>query len=461
MRRVLAILLALACAVSLPAADTRPRLLVMTDIGADPDDQQSLIRLMVYANEFGLEGLLATGSNLPDKPKQKSVNPALIHEIVDAYGLVRSNLLLHAPGYPSAAELTALIKSGSVERGWSAVGEGHDTEASRWIIAAASREDPRPLNISIWGGQTDLAQALWRVRQDRGDAGLRALTARLRIYDVADQDGIAERIISEFPGLFYILGNAPAGRDKRLGVFRGMYLGGDESLTSAAWVTKNIKENHGPLGALYPMKTWTQPNPHGTLKEGDTPSWFYFLPNGAGDPTHPEWGGWGGRFVREHDTVFRDAIDTVDGKTEARASVWRWRPAFQSDFAARMNWCVQPRNAGFHPPTLLVNGQPGPAPLRLTARPGTRHALDTDGSTDPDHRLLHFHWWIYPEATTSEPAPALENEAAATALLIIPKAATPGEIHLIVEAAPASPTGKPVCTTYRRIVITVNASSKK
>ena len=52
-------LLALAAAVGRAAERDRPRLLVLTDIGGDPDDQQSLVRLMVYANEFEIEGLVA------------------------------------------------------------------------------------------------------------------------------------------------------------------------------------------------------------------------------------------------------------------------------------------------------------------------------------------------------------------------------------------------------------------
>jgi len=39
--------------------DPRPRLLVLTDIGGDPDDQQSLVRLLVHADEFELEGIVA------------------------------------------------------------------------------------------------------------------------------------------------------------------------------------------------------------------------------------------------------------------------------------------------------------------------------------------------------------------------------------------------------------------
>jgi uncharacterized membrane protein len=43
----------------------KPRLIVLTDIGGDPDDQQSMVRLMVYANEFDIEGLIASASGTP------------------------------------------------------------------------------------------------------------------------------------------------------------------------------------------------------------------------------------------------------------------------------------------------------------------------------------------------------------------------------------------------------------
>ncbi|MBM4017040.1 MAG: DUF1593 domain-containing protein [Planctomycetes bacterium] len=81
-----------------------------------------------------------------------------------------------------------------------------------------------------------------------------------------------------------------------------------------AWIDTHVRTGHGPLGALCPPKTWTAPNPHAALKEGDTPSWFYFLPNGLGDPEHPEWGGWGGRFAHAAGGLYRDAADEVDGR---------------------------------------------------------------------------------------------------------------------------------------------------
>src|SRR5262249_53732259 len=162
-----------------------------------------------------------------------------------------------------------------------------------------------------------LAQALWRVRKDRSAADLDAFLSRIRVHDINDQDRLAEWILTNFPKLFYILSHHP--KDRWKGAYRGMFLGGDESLTSRRWIDEHVTKNHGPLGALYPRRTATAKNPHGALKEGDTPSWFYFLHNGLGDPAHPEWGGWGGRFLREKAQLYRDAEDRVGDVKDARA----------------------------------------------------------------------------------------------------------------------------------------------
>src|SRR5205085_8273667 len=94
-----------------PAAE-RPRLIVLTDIGGDPDDQQSMIRLMTYANEFEIEGLIASAAGTPGELKKDVTHPELIRAIVRAYGKVRPNLLLHRPDYPPAGTLLDRIKSG-------------------------------------------------------------------------------------------------------------------------------------------------------------------------------------------------------------------------------------------------------------------------------------------------------------------------------------------------------------
>src|SRR4029077_8681689 len=78
----------------------KPRLLVLTDIGGDPDDQQSMIRLMTYANELEIEGLIASAAGTSGELKEAVTRPDLIREIVEAYGKARPNLLLHRPDYP-------------------------------------------------------------------------------------------------------------------------------------------------------------------------------------------------------------------------------------------------------------------------------------------------------------------------------------------------------------------------
>ncbi len=439
-------------AADLPVTSSRPRLIVLTDIGGgDPDDQQSLIRLMVHCNEFDIEGLIASAPTL-DELKTTGTKPQLIREIVDVYGQVRENLAQHMEGFPEAARLREVIKSGNPKRGRDVIGEGHDTEGSRWIVTCAERADSRRLNIVIWGGQTDLAQALWRVRHDHGANGLKAFAEKVRVYDIGDQDRIADWILSEFPGLFYILARVPAGRDRREAAYRGLYLGGDESLVSRDWMESNIRQNHGPLGAMYPPRTWTVPNPHSAIKEGDTPSWFFFLPFGLSDPDYPEWGGWGGRFEPDRDRLFRGTTDKVGDVKDARATVWRWRPAFQNEFAARLDWCVKSPTTANHPPRPLLSGQPGRDTLVLSAKPDSIVELSSAGSTDPDGDSLQSRWWFYPEASSYRSSVKIAGADTQQARVTIPADAANQMLHIILELQDS---GSPPLTRYRRAVIRV------
>src|SRR6516162_7352051 len=118
---------------SLSAAADKPRLVVLTDIGEDPDDQQSMIRLMVHANEFDIEGLIASASGTPGKKGPEVVRPQLIREIVEAYGKVQPNLVRHRPDFPEAKTLLERIKAGNPVRGTASLGDDKDTDGSKWI----------------------------------------------------------------------------------------------------------------------------------------------------------------------------------------------------------------------------------------------------------------------------------------------------------------------------------------
>ena len=55
---------------------------------------------------------------------------------------------------------------------------------------------------------------------------LQLVVTKFRVYDINDQDGIAAWMRGEFPGMFYILAQAPQGKDKRLGTYRGIVSNG-------------------------------------------------------------------------------------------------------------------------------------------------------------------------------------------------------------------------------------------
>src|SRR5579883_2024950 len=142
--------LASVCVAGTVNEDLKTRVMVLTDIGNEPDDSESMVRLLLYANELDVEGLLAVTSTW----QRAVVHPELIEERVRAYGEVLPNLRAHASGYPDMESLLKVIRAGRPEYGMNGVGPGKDTEASRLLIAAADRPDPRPLWLTLWGGST-------------------------------------------------------------------------------------------------------------------------------------------------------------------------------------------------------------------------------------------------------------------------------------------------------------------
>lgn len=452
---LLLLLLGLAAGHVAPATpEANPRLLVLTDIGQDPDDQQSLVRLLLYANEFDLEGLVATADNNSDR-EPPVIRADIIHEAIRRYGEVLPNLRLHDWRYPPAEALQSLVKEGNPWGGNSVpagrtIGEGRDTAGSEWIIRQGDRPDPRPLDITLWGGASDLAQALWKVRKTRSATETRAFVRRLRVFGINDQDSTNAWIREQFPELFYIRGQARIGGKFDSG-YRGMFLEGDYRTLSREWLLARIKSGRGPLMEYYPEKAYTQANPHQAIKEGDTPSFFYFLRNGLHEPGDPAYGGWGGRYGPQ-ETYFQDVADTIDGKSSYRTTVWRWRPHFQNDFAARADWCVKPFSDANHAPIALLNGDRTRRIVHLGAAAGAQVRLSAEGSVDPDGDQLTYRWWFYPEAGTAAELPEIANSTPQVVEFRTLPLHTGATLHLILEV---TDDGAPPLVSYRRIVLRV------
>ncbi|MBM4085600.1 MAG: DUF4038 domain-containing protein, partial [Planctomycetes bacterium] len=295
---------------------SKRRVIVMTDIGpegpADEDDVQSLIRFMLYTNEVDVEALIAT------RIGDATVRKDYLQKVVNAYGQVHSNLLLHKTGYPTPRYLLRVIKGGHPIARVEDLGPTGDSEGSNAIIAAVDQADARPVYVFIWGGSYDLAQALWRVRNDRGTSAAEQFAAKIRVYCDGDQySPTGPWIRRNFPNLFWVHDGATAGdkwtiQERNLKQpLRGFYLGGDRSLVSVAWINANLR-GRGPLGDMYPAYAG------GVNGVKDAHPYLVVIPSGLHDPDQPTWGGWGGRFGGAGPQYFSTVADTVGSETSGR-----------------------------------------------------------------------------------------------------------------------------------------------
>lgn len=406
---------------SLPATHVddfsgHPRVIIISDIGNEPDDQMSFVRLLLYSNELDIEATIAATSTW-----QKTVtHPETMRTSIEAYGQVRPNLLRHAKGWPEPAELLSRVQSGQPAYGMAATGPGKSSEGAQAIVRALEREDSRPVWICIWGGANTLAQALQDLRATRSEAQVAKLVAKLRVYSISDQDDAGPWIRREFPDLFYIvMPSTPTGGEYYYATWTGISgdayyrngTGAEFTTVTNEWLEANIRK--GPLGRLYQRFAF--------IMEGDTPSFLGLIDNGLNAYRRPDWGGWGGRYIyrqpygethpiwTQGGDMFRrvtsqDEVVGIDGASHIsdQATIWRWREAFQNDFAARMSWTVEDFAHASHNPVVDVNGNVGTAPIEMDVEVGQPIVLDATRSSDPDGQTLHFRWFHYAEAGSAD-----------------------------------------------------------
>lgn len=99
----------------LPTFPQKPRIFILTDVLNEPDDSQSLVRYLLYSNEFDTRGICATTSTW----LRSRTHPEELRRIIMAYGEVVDNLNKHVhPScqYPSTEYLLSLVTTGPMVR---------------------------------------------------------------------------------------------------------------------------------------------------------------------------------------------------------------------------------------------------------------------------------------------------------------------------------------------------------
>jgi hypothetical protein len=448
------------------------RLIVLSDIEADPDDTQSLIRLLLYSNLIDIKAIIATTS----VHQKNDIHPESIIRVLKAYQKVQPNLLKHEKGFPAAEDLLKIVKRGLPVYGMKGVGEGKDSPGSEYILKILEEKNDSPVWISVWGGANTLAQALFKLKNTRNQAEVNRLISKLRVYTISDQDDSGIWIRTNFPDLFYIVSPGGYGNATWLGINR-VVKGIDNETISNRWLADNIQQGHGPLGTLYPDVAYGM--------EGDTPAWLSLVPNGLNVPGHPEWGGWGGRYQlyipnltdldpkgfnggvpveAETRPIWTNASDSFShtlpgafGRAirldtlkfyDNKVTIWRWRDDFQHDFAARMDWTFMSYQDANHPPVPKLNHND-----RITVKSGADFILDAGGSYDPDGDNISYQWILYPEAGTYTQAGNLVSANNLYRCILKAPAVQKAEtLHYILKVTDK---GKPALSRYRRVIVQV------
>lgn len=283
----------------------RHRILISTDIGGtDPDDNQSMIHLLMYANEFDIEGLISSPSF-----GEGSKNEIL--RMLDMYEQDFPKLTENGEKtiknynkrrFPNAEALRTITKQGCEDTA-PLCGYSKPTEGSEWIIKSARKADARPLWILVWGTLDDVAQAL----HDAPD-----IAGRIRIYWIGGPNkkwgvNAYNYIATSFPDIWIIENNS---------TYRG-FIGSskDKSIYGYRFWDTFMKDA-GVMGNDF-INYY-----NGIAKMGDTPSLLYLMNGDAEKPDSPHWGGCFELMQKTPKFIIRGALCEKD--TIPAYSVMEW-----------------------------------------------------------------------------------------------------------------------------------------
>ena len=490
MRRIIFILLA--CGVSVCACgqksggvQERPRVIATTD--GEVDDECSLVRFLLYCNEWDVEAIITSSSQYHWRGHNWAGDDWMSN-VMGAYAKVYPNLVKHDKRYPAPEFLRSRSFLGNVD----AEGEMEQVTpgSARIVEVLLDSSDPRPVWVQAWGGTNTLARALRTIEEEHPER-MQEVASKLRIYNIWEQDSSYQNYIRPHWGKYGILTIISDQFEAIAYRWHSAQPKENWPWFESEWMKKNIL-GVGPLGATYraclegewfnPSNVSSQPRPgafpavEGDFRsEGDSPSYMYVIPTGMNCPDHPDWGSWGGRYVRVRENTWLDPVpDSTWTYPEGRVfsrNTWgrltlsgsipstpeqveeyfrpmtRWSRAFQNDFAARMSWTVlPPREANHEPSVHLVT------PFEQAVGPGETVSVEISAK-DPDKDALDIRWWQYREAGTCPVMVSISDAGMAEARVTVPGDAPSGTtIHLICEV---TDNGSPALTRYARTVLTV------
>jgi len=470
----------------LQAEFEKTRLIIMADMGNEPDEEQQMAHMLMYSNMFDIEGLLAVSGIFLNKDRKDyriRMFPELFHKLIGGYEEVYPNLQLHAPDWPTPAYLRSIVKSGTDVYGVDAIGAGNSTEASELIKASLLKDDPRPIYFVGNAGTNSLGQALFDLDEALSDAEMEELIKKIIVFENGAQDNTGAWITHKYPNIVwyrscwqtYSYGGPGNGNDVEGPNVWQPYE--TSSWGQHEWAGEHIMNNHGALGELFPLRHEGRT----FIEGGGTIPWIGLANQGLTDPGNLQWGGWSGRvsktkhknvpsrfggvkkteggigdyFMYEADSEEDEWTDPVDGKTykNFKVPVWRFRRAMYNDFRGRMDWCVNPYDEANHNPVAAFGEDTTDNIIRMKAVPGQSIELNASATTDPDGDSVNFKWWVYNEAGTYAEEITIQNADEASTELKIPNDALNSEIHVVLEVQDENDIVS--LYDYRRVVIDV------
>ncbi len=425
------------------AADGKPRAIVLTD--GEVDDRSSMIRFLLYTCDFDVAGIVQVNSKYQKNGHSKD---HWLEKELDAYWQVLPNLRKHNPDYPSAEYLRSVCRVGNenIKDLWVAPPDmaTKNTPGEQLIIDKLLDNDPRPVHVLGWGGMNTTASALWTLKTKYSKEKFDYAVSRIRLYCIWYQDGGGAWIQKNIPGAYIneannwecvwdygSISNNPIKKRCANPPEIQTYL-------NYQWVSDHVTHGHGPLGALCPQKY---------VSEGDTPSFLDLINNGLEAYKDYTLGGWGGRSAYDNPAFPNHVTDkNLADDGNRNKMYWRWIPAIQNDFAARLDWCVKDFKDANHAPVAKVKGS-----LKRDVKAGETVKLEAEAS-DPDGNQLTCKWWQYADAGSATETVAIANaDSLDNASFVAPN--EPGkQLQIILEV---TDNGAPPLVGYGRVIFNI------